>query len=87
MLTGHFLDDLVDLLHEDLLDKDQVVEHVCGEAVVQLPDLRVRLQYMNMSASVQTGRVRFTIIFTYIAKRARPVVPRRTYKSRNIHTE
>lgn len=38
-LTGHLLDDLVHLLHEDLLQEDQVVEQVRGQVVLKGADL------------------------------------------------
>lgn len=49
-ITWDLLNDLIDLLHENLLQEDQVVEQVCGKVVLKWSNLHTRRNELKMAS-------------------------------------
>lgn len=48
-ITWDLLNDLIDLLHENLLQEDQVVEQICGKVVLKWPNLHIGRNKLKMA--------------------------------------
>ena len=64
--TWDLLNDLIDLLHEDLLQEDQVVEQVCGQVVLEWTNLHIRGDNLKINKGCSLNSFLWPIVLAHI---------------------